>query len=32
VREENLESAFPNPPKVTDGEIIWHQNSAKVLV
>ena len=32
VREENLESAFPNPPKVTDGEIIWHRNSTEVLV
>ena len=32
VREENLESAFPNPPKVTEGEIIAHTNSALVLV
>lgn len=32
VREENLESALPNPPKVTDGEIIAHENSAAVLV
>ncbi len=32
VREESLESALPNPPKVTDGEIIAHQNSAAVLV
>jgi hypothetical protein len=31
VREENLESALPNPPKVTDGEIIAHENSASVL-
>jgi hypothetical protein len=30
VREENLESALPNPPKVTDGEIIAHENSASV--
>jgi hypothetical protein len=28
VREENLESALPNPPKVTEGEITWHKNTA----
>jgi hypothetical protein len=32
VREENLESLLPNPPKVTEGEIIAHKNSASVLV
>jgi hypothetical protein len=32
IREENLESAMPNPPKVTEGEIIAHENSASVLV
>jgi hypothetical protein len=32
IREENLESALPNPPKVTEGEIIAHKNSASVLV
>jgi hypothetical protein len=32
IREENLESALPNPPKVTEGEIIAHTNSASVLV
>ena len=32
VREENLESALPNPPKVTEGEIIAHKNSSSVLV
>ncbi len=32
VREENLESALPNPPKVTDGEIIARQNISEVLV
>ena len=32
VREENLESVLPNPPKVTEGEIIAHENSASVLV
>jgi hypothetical protein len=32
IREENLESALPNPAKVTEGEIIVHKNSASVLV
>ena len=32
VREENLESALPNPPKVTEGEIIAHENSPTVHV
>ena len=32
VREENLESALPNPPKVTEGEIIAHENSTTVHV
>ena len=32
IREENLDSALPNPPKVTDGEIVAHKNSAAVLV
>jgi hypothetical protein len=31
IREENLETAIPNPPKVTEGEIIAHKNTA-VLV
>jgi hypothetical protein len=31
VRDENLESVLPNPPKVTEGEIIWHK-TAPVLV
>jgi hypothetical protein len=26
VREEKLETAFPNPPKITDGEVIVHKN------
>jgi hypothetical protein len=25
VRDEKLESALPNPPKVTDGEVIAHK-------
>jgi hypothetical protein len=32
IREEKLENALPNPPKVTEGEIIAHKNSAAVLV
>ena len=32
IREENLESALPNPPKVTEGEIIAHENTATTLV
>ena len=32
IREEKLDSALPNPPKVTEGEIIAHKNSASVLV
>ena len=26
VREEKLETAFPNPPKITDGEVILHKD------
>ena len=26
VREEKLETALPNPPKMTDGEVIVHKN------
>jgi hypothetical protein len=32
IREENLESALPNPPKVTEGEIIAHESRVSVLV
>jgi hypothetical protein len=32
VRDEKFESAIPNPPKVTEGEIVAHKNSAAVLV
>ena len=31
VRDENLESVLPNPPKVTEGEIIWHKNVAPAI-
>lgn len=30
VRDEKLESAFPNPPKVTSGPIIAHSNGITV--
>jgi hypothetical protein len=26
VREEKLETALPNPPKITDGEVIVHKD------
>ena len=26
MREEKLEKAFPNPPKITDGEVILHKD------
>jgi hypothetical protein len=26
VREEKLETALPNPPTITDGEVIVHKN------
>jgi len=32
MREEKLEEAIPNPPKVTDGEVVAHKNGATVLV
>lgn len=32
VREENLDSVLPNPPKVTEGEIVWHKNIEPALV
>jgi hypothetical protein len=32
LREEKLESVLPNPPKVTEGEVVAHKNSAAVLV
>lgn len=32
VRDEKLERAIPNPPKVTEGEIVAHKHGAAVLV
>ncbi len=31
IRDEQLEKALPNPPKVTDGEVIVHKTNG-VLV
>jgi hypothetical protein len=31
VRDEKLEMALPNPPKVTDGEVILHKENMLVL-
>ena len=30
VRDEKLESAFPNPPKITSGKVVTHQNGVTV--
>ena len=30
VRDENLESAFPNPPKITSGKVVSHKNGVTV--
>jgi hypothetical protein len=30
VRDEKLETALPNPPKVTDGEVIVHKTNGLV--
>jgi len=30
VREEKLETALPNPPKITDGEVIAHKKNGLV--
>ncbi len=30
VRDESLESAFPNPPKTTSGKIVAHKNGVTV--
>jgi hypothetical protein len=30
VREEKLETALPNPPKITDGEVIAHKTNELV--
>ena len=30
VRSENLETAFPNPPKITSGTVVTHSNGVTV--
>jgi hypothetical protein len=30
VRDEKLETAFPNPPKITSGNVVTHQNGVTV--
>ena len=30
VRDQNLESAFPNPPRITSGEVVTHENGVAV--
>lgn len=30
VRDENLETAFPNPPKITSGKVVTHRNGVTV--
>jgi hypothetical protein len=30
VREQNLESALPNPPKITTGEVVVHKSAELV--
>ena len=30
VRDEKLESAFPNPPKITSGRVVTHSNGVIV--
>ena len=30
VRDEKLETAFPNPPKITSGKVVSHKNGVTV--
>ena len=30
VRDEKLETAFPNPPKITSGKVVAHKNGIVV--
>jgi hypothetical protein len=30
IRDENLETAFPNPPKITSGTVVTHSNGVTV--
>ncbi len=31
IRDERLETAFPNPPKITSGKVVTHQNGVPVV-
>ena len=31
VRDENLSAAFPNPPKITTGEVVAHKNGISAV-
>ena len=31
IRDENLVTAFPNPPKITSGKVITHKNVVAVV-
>ena len=30
IRDEKLETAFPNPPTITSGNVVTHQNGVTV--
>jgi hypothetical protein len=30
IRDEKLENAFPNPPKITSGKVVTHKNGVTV--
>jgi hypothetical protein len=30
IRDERLETVFPNPPKITSGKVVTHQNGVPV--
>jgi hypothetical protein len=30
IRDEKLEKAFPNPPKITGGKVVTHKNGVTV--
>ena len=30
IRDERLENAFPNPPKITSGKVVTHKNGISV--
>jgi hypothetical protein len=31
IRDERLENAFPNPPKITSGKVVTHKNGVSVV-